>query len=397
MPDAAHLFAPLTIGSITLPNRIAVSPMCQYSSLDGLANDWHFVHLGSRAVGGAALIFTEANAVLPEARISPEDLGFWSDAHIPPLARITKFIHQQGAYAGTQLAHAGRKSSTYRPWSPTQGAVPPSDGGWLEVFAPSAEKFTPDYPQPIALDAAGIARITAAYAAAAHRSIAAGFDVIEIHAAHGYLFHEFYSPVSNHRTDKYGGSFDNRIRILLETVDAVRAVWPAPRPLFVRISSTDWLDDADSDRNPGSNSGLPSPASLDSAKSWTVAQSVELARRLKSRTVDLVDCSSGGNVPDARIPSGPGYQTAFAEAVRRNAAIATGAVGMITNPVQADHIIRSGQADIVLLAREMLRDPYWPLRAARELGHPVPWPVQYSRAAAGRPPIRQPIPPKPIS
>jgi len=353
------LFDSLQLRSLTLRNRIAVSPMCQYSCDNGLANDWHFVHLGARAVGGAGLVFTEANAVLADARISPQDLGLWSDAHVEPLARIVRFIDAQGAVAGTQLAHAGRKASTYRPWDGA-GAAPQSAGGWANVVAPSALKFADNYPEPRALTEDGIANVTAAFAQAAARARAAGFRVLEIHAAHGYLLHEFLSPLSNRRTDRYGGSFENRTRLAREVVAAVRTTWPDHVPLFVRISATDWTDGG-----------------------WDLDQSVELARQLKTLGVDLVDCSSGGNVAQAKIPAGPGYQTPFAERIRREAGIATGAVGMITEPVQADHIVRTGQADLVLLAREMLRDPYWPLRAARELGREIKWPVQYQRAAPG--------------
>ncbi len=340
--------------------------MCQYSSEDGFANDWHFVHLGSRAVGGAALIFTEATAVLPEGRISPEDLGIWKDAHIEPLARITHFIHQQGSVAGMQLAHAGRKASTRRPWDGS-GELPVSKGGWTKVMAPSAERFAESYPQPQELSESGIEEVIRAFRDAACRARDAGFRVLEIHAAHGYLLHEFLSPLSNKRADRFGGSFDNRIRLVGEVVSAVRNVWPEEAPLFVRISATDWVEGG-----------------------WDIEQSVELARRLKPLGVDLVDCSSGGNVPHAVIPVGPGYQAAFAEKVRREAGIMTGAVGVITDPVQADHIIRTGQADVAILAREMLRDPYWPLRAARELGQAAAWPVQYLRAGPHDSPARTP-------
>jgi 2,4-dienoyl-CoA reductase-like NADH-dependent reductase (Old Yellow Enzyme family) len=330
--------------------------MCQYSSAEGMATGWHFVHLGSRAVGGAGLVFTEAAAVLPEGRISPQDLGIWSDHHIEPLSRIAGFIHEQGAIAGVQLAHAGRKASTYRPWEGL-GAVPESDGGW-PVVAPSAMAFAEGYAPPEGLTQDGIRSIVTAFAEAVRRACQAGFKIVEIHAAHGYLLHEFLSPLSNRRQDGYGGSFENRTRLLREIVAAVRAVWPERCPLFVRISTTDWVEGG-----------------------WDLNQSVELARQLGPLGVDLIDCSSGGNLPQVKIPVGPGYQTAFAERIRREAGVATGAVGLITSPAQADHIIRSGQADMVLLARELLRDPYWPLRAARELGHQVPWPVQYVRAA----------------
>jgi len=352
-----HLFDPLKIRHITFANRVFVSPMCQYSSTDGYANDWHFVHLGGRAVGGAGLVLTEATAVLPEGRISPQDLGIWKDDHIEPLARIVRFIHQQGSVAGTQLAHAGRKASTYRPWE-GHGTVPEGDGGWTNVVAPSALAFADHYPKPQALSIDGIQNIVSAFASAARRACEAGFRVIEIHAAHGYIVHQFLSPLSNQRTDAYGGSFENRTRILREILAAVRGSWPEQAPLFVRISATDWSDGG-----------------------WDIEQSVELARRLKELGADLIDCSSGGNLPHAKIAVGPGYQTTFAEQIRREANIPTGTVGMITSPIQAEHILVTGQADAVVLARELLRDPYWPLRAARELGQTVSWPVQYLRAA----------------
>ena len=353
----AHLFDPISIRDVKFANRAFVSPMCEYSSTDGFANDWHFVHLGSRAVGGAGLVMTEATAVLPEARISPQDLGIWSDAHIPVLSRIVGFIHGQGSVSGMQLAHAGRKASTYRPWE-KGGTVPESEGGWTNVMAPSALRFSEQYPMPQALTVDGIKEVVAAFAAAAHRVRQAGFRVIEIHAAHGYLIHEFLSPLSNQRQDAYGGSFENRTRLLREVVVAVRTAWPENAPLFVRISATDWTEGG-----------------------WDIGQSVELARGLKGLGVDLIDCSSGGNVASAKIPLAPGYQTPFAERIRRETGILTGAVGMITSPTQAEHILATGQADVVILAREMLRDPYWPLRAARELGQATTWPVQYLRAA----------------
>jgi 2,4-dienoyl-CoA reductase-like NADH-dependent reductase (Old Yellow Enzyme family) len=352
-----HLFDPLTIRDITFANRVFVSPMCQYSSTDGYVNDWHFVHLGSRAVGGAGLVFTEATAVLPAGRISPQDLGIWMDDHIEPLARIVRFIHEQGSVAGMQLAHAGRKASTYRPWA-GRGTVPESNGGWNNVVAPSALAFADYYPMPQALSIDGIKNIVSAFAAAARRACEAGFSVIEIHAAHGYLIHEFLSPLSNQRTDAYGGSFENRTRILREIVGAVRGSWPERSPLFIRISATDWIDGG-----------------------WDIQQSVELARQLKELGADLIDCSSGGNVPHATIPVGAGYQTQFAEQIGRETNILTGAVGMIKSPIQAEHIIVTGQADAVIIARELLRDPYWPLRAARELDQPISWAVQYLRAA----------------
>jgi 2,4-dienoyl-CoA reductase-like NADH-dependent reductase (Old Yellow Enzyme family) len=350
------LFDPLEIRDLTFANRVFVSPMCQYSSVDGFANDWHFVHLGSRAVGGAGLVLTEATAVLPEGRISPQDLGIWDDGHIEMLARIVSFVHEHGSIAGMQLAHAGRKASTSRPWE-GHDAVPESEGGWKKVVAPSALPFSDTYPMPQALTTDGIQEVVAAFAGAARRACQAGFRVIEIHAAHGYLIHEFLSPLSNKREDDYGGSFENRTRLCREIVAAVRSAWPKELPLFVRISATDWVEGG-----------------------WDIDESVELARQLKQMGVDLIDCSSGGNVPHAEIPVGPGYQTASAERIRREAEIMTGAVGMITSPIQAEHIIRTGQADAVIMAREFLRNPYWPLQAARELEQPIAWPVQYLRA-----------------
>jgi 2,4-dienoyl-CoA reductase-like NADH-dependent reductase (Old Yellow Enzyme family) len=352
-----HLFDPLNIRDITFANRVFVSPMCEYSSTDGYVSDWHFVHLGSRAVGGAGLVLTEATAVLPEGRISPQDLGIWMDDHIEPLARIIRFVSEQGSVAGMQLAHAGRKASTYRPWE-GHGAIPQSKGGWNNVVAPSAVPFADNYPMPQALSIDGIKNIVSAFAAAARRACEAGFRVVEIHAAHGYLIHEFLSPLSNQRTDSYGGSFENRIRILREIVTAVRDSWPERAPLFVRISATDWIEGG-----------------------WDIQQSVELACQLVKLGVDLIDCSSGGNALQAKIPVAPGYQTPFAEQIRREANILTGAVGMITSPIQAENILVAGQADAIIIAREFLRDPYWPLRAARELGQPIAWPVQYLRAA----------------
>ncbi|HZT76197.1 MAG TPA: NADH:flavin oxidoreductase/NADH oxidase [Vicinamibacterales bacterium] len=352
-----HLFDPLSLRSLTFPHRIVVSPMCQYSSVDGFADDWHFVHLGSRAVGGAALVFTEAAAVSPEGRISPQDLGVYDEGHIAGLARIVRFVHAQHALAGIQIAHAGRKGSTHRPWGGGSGAVDRAHGGWQPV-APTDQPFATNSPVPCALTAREIAGLVAAFRAAAQRALRAGFDVVEIHGAHGYLIHEFLSPLVNTRTDEYGGSYDNRVRFCLEIVDAVRTVWPERLPLFVRLSCTDWK-----------------------AGGWDLEQTVELARRLKTRGVDLVDCSSGGLVADQQIAIGPGYQVPFAERVRRDAAIATGAVGLITEPAQANAIVEAGQADLVLLARELLRDPYFPLRAARELGREIPWPAQYVRAA----------------
>jgi 2,4-dienoyl-CoA reductase-like NADH-dependent reductase (Old Yellow Enzyme family) len=363
----SHLFDPLTIRGITFASRVFVSPMCEYSSTDGFANDWHLVHLGSSAVGGAGLVLTEATAVLPEGRISPQDLGIWVDDHVEFLARIVRFIHSQGGVAGMQLAHAGRKASTYRPWD-GNGKIPDSAGGWNKVVAPSAIPFADTYPMPQALSTDGIQEVIGAFAAAAQRACEAGFRVLEVHAAHGYLIHEFLSPLSNQRSDAYGGSFENRTRILREVVAAVRKVWPERAPLFVRISATDWVEGG-----------------------WDIQQSVELARQLKGLGVDLIDCSSGGNVASAKIPVGPAYQTPFAEQIRREASILTGAVGMITAPAQAENIVSGRQADAVFLARELLRDPYWPLRAARELGQPMTWPVQYLRAAPDGSKARVPV------
>jgi len=351
-----HLFDPLTLRGITLRNRIAVSPMCEYSSTDGFPSDWHLVHLGSRAVGGAGLVLTEAAAVAAEGRISPQDLGIYHDEHIEPLRRITRFIEEQGAVAGIQLAHAGRKASTARPWE-GKDAVTVESGGWRPVFGPSALAFDDGYVLPEALSVDGISQVVQDFAQAAKRAADAGFRVAELHAAHGYLLHEFLSPQSNQRTDQYGGSFENRTRIVRETVEAVRAVWPEQFPLFVRLSATDWTEGG-----------------------WDIAQSVELTRMLKPLGVDLIDTSTGGNVPRAKIPVGPGYQVQFAEQIKRDTGVLTGAVGLITDPRQADGIIREGKADLVLLARELLRDPYWPRRAAKELGAEIAAPVQYGRA-----------------
>jgi 2,4-dienoyl-CoA reductase-like NADH-dependent reductase (Old Yellow Enzyme family) len=354
----SFLFSPIQLASVTFPNRIFVSPMCQYNSQDGFSNDWHLVHLGSRAVGGAGLVFTEAAAVLPEGRITPQDLGFWKNDHIPGLKRIVDFLHAQGARAGVQLAHAGRKASMTRPWDPEQRNLKPGEGGWQNVMAPSAVPFADNFAQPIALDLAGIQTVTRAFAKAAERALEAGFDLVEVHSAHGYLLHEFLSPLSNRRTDQYGGPLENRIRLLVEVVDAVRAVLPPDFPLLVRISATDWAEGG-----------------------WDIEQSVALAKVLKEHKVTLIDVSSGGMTPLAVMPLGPGYQTPFAERIRREAQIPTGAVGMITAAAQAEHILRAGQADLVLLARELLREPYWPLKAAQELHDAVSWPAQYLRAA----------------
>lgn len=352
----SDLFEPLTLRKITMPNRIGISPMCQYSAVDGMAQEWHVIHYGSRAVAGPGLILVEATAVAPEGRISPADLGLWDDRQIEPLARIASQMSRCGCIPGIQIAHAGRKASVGLGWQ-AQRTLSPAEGGW-PVVAPSALAFSPDHALPLELSVDAISQLTRKFVATAGRARAAGFEVLEIHSAHGYLLHEFLSPLSNRRTDAYGGSFDNRIRLLLEISAAVRDVWPAELPLLVRISATDWV--------PGG---------------WSVDESVELCRRLKECGIDLVDVSSGGSSPTARIPAGPGFQSEFAARIRRDAGIATAAVGMITAPAQADHLVRSGQADLVLLGRELLRDPYWPLHAAQALGRSVAWPNQYLRAA----------------
>ncbi|HEY7953814.1 MAG TPA: NADH:flavin oxidoreductase/NADH oxidase [Polyangia bacterium] len=349
-----HLFDPLALRDVTLRNRVVVSPMCQYSSSDGFATDWHLVHLGTRAVGGAGLVFTEATAVEPRGRISPEDLGLWKDDHVEMLARIVRFVESQGAACGIQLAHAGRKASTRRPWD-GGGPIAESDGGFRAI-APSAVAFE-GLPTPEPLDETGIACAIAAFAAAARRAREAGFRVVELHAAHGYLLHEFLSPLSNRRTDRWGGDFEGRTRFLREVVRAVRGEWPERLPLFVRISATDYAEGG-----------------------WDVEQSVALARELLGEGVDLFDCSSGGLVPHVRIPVSPGYQVPFAARLKREAGVRTGAVGLITEPEQANAIVARGEADLILLARQLLRDPYWPLYAARALGREVAWPPQYLRA-----------------
>jgi 2,4-dienoyl-CoA reductase-like NADH-dependent reductase (Old Yellow Enzyme family) len=360
------LFDPLRLRGLTARNRIMVSPMCQYSSPDGFATDWHLVHLGSRAVGGASIVFTEANAVTADGRISPYDLGIWKDEHVGFLSRIARFVREQGSIPGTQLAHAGRKGSARVPWE-TPGAVPVSEGGWVPV-APSAIPFSGSYPKPAALDENGVRAVVQAFADAARRALDAGFLVIEVHAAHGYLIDEFLSPLSNKRTDAYGGSFENRTRILREIVAGIRGVWPEHLPLFVRISATDWVEGG-----------------------WDLKQSIELAKQIRPLGVDLIDCSSGGIVPDAKIPIGPGYQVPFAEAIRREAGILTAAVGMITTAAQATEILRDGKADLIVMAREFLRQPYWPLHAADEEKFPASWPVQYLRAAHRDTPRREPL------
>jgi 2,4-dienoyl-CoA reductase-like NADH-dependent reductase (Old Yellow Enzyme family) len=353
---AASLHEPITLRGVTMRNRIGVSPMCEYSSVDGFANDWHVVHLGSRAVGGAGLVITEATAVTADGRISPFDLGIYRDEHVDVLSRITSFIVAQGAMPGIQLSHAGRKASTDAPW---RGGKPltEAEGGWRPIHAPSAIPFSERAPIPEALDRAGIKRVIGAFRDAAKRALAAGFQVIELHGAHGYLLHEFLSPLSNQRADDYGGRFENRIRFVVEVTEAVRGVWPDSLPLLMRLSGTDWV--------PGG---------------WDIEQSVALARVLAPLGVDLIDCSSGGIVPGVAIPVKPGYQVELAERIRRDGRVATAAVGLITDATHADAIVRSGQADMVFLARQLLRDPYWPLHSAKALGAHVTWPVQYQRA-----------------
>jgi 2,4-dienoyl-CoA reductase-like NADH-dependent reductase (Old Yellow Enzyme family) len=352
-----NLFDSFQIRDISFRNRVAVSPMCEYSSEDGFANDWHLIHLGSRAVGGAGTVLTEAIAVVPEGRISPSDLGIWKDAHIENLARVVRFLRLHGAVPGTQLAHAGFKASTDVPWHNQGMPVPVSEGGWRPTYSSTAKGFTPESIQPEALTAEGISLITRAFAEGARRSLEAGFELIEIHGAHGYLIHQFLSPLVNTRTDQYGGTFENRTRILREVIGAVRKVWPERLPLWLRISASDWTEGG-----------------------WTIEDSVALAKQVRPLGVDLIDASSGGIVPGAKIPLGAGYQTPFAERIRKESGILTGAVGMITSPAQAQHIVGTGQADIVLLAREFLRDPYWPLRAAHALRQEIAWPKQYERA-----------------
>jgi 2,4-dienoyl-CoA reductase-like NADH-dependent reductase (Old Yellow Enzyme family) len=356
----SRLFSSLKLREITFRNRIFVSPMCQYSSVEGLPTNWHLVHLGSRAVGGAGLVMVEATAVSPEGRISPDDSGIWSDAHVSAFAPIAGFVREQGAVAGIQLAHAGRKASTDRPWT-GGGPLGPEKRGWQPV-APSPLPFAPGHPVPREVTLADMNTIRTQFVDAARRAKTAGFQVIEIHMAHGYLLHEFLSPLSNRRMDEFGGTLENRIRFPLSVARAVREVWPGNLPLFVRISATDWVEGG-----------------------WDLEQSVVLARELREAGVDLVDCSSGGTVPDAKVPLAPGYQVPFAAAIRERSGVATGAVGMITEPAQAEAIVAGGQADLVLLAREMLRDPYWPLHAARALGADVRWPDQYLRARPARP------------
>ncbi|MHB1513820.1 MAG: NADH:flavin oxidoreductase/NADH oxidase [Acidiferrobacter sp.] len=349
------LFSSFRLRSQTFRNRIFVSPMCQYSSIDGFPTAWHLVHLGSRAVGGAGLVMMEATAVSPEGRISPGDQGLWSDAHSEALKPIVHFITSQGAAAAIQIAHAGRKASTDAPWRGGH-VLSPAEGGWT-ALAPSPVPFAPGYPQPQVCSDEDIKGVVRDFVHAARRAHAAGFDVLELHMAHGYLLHEFLSPLANRREDRYGGSLENRLRLPLEVTDAVRAAWPEAKPLFVRVSATDWMDGG-----------------------WDIEQSVILARELKKRGVDLVDCSSGGMVANAQIPAGPGFQTPLATQIREEADIPVGAVGLITDPLQAEQIVRTGLADCVFLGRELLRDPYWPLHAARALQSDCAWPAQYERA-----------------
>ena len=351
----AKLFSDFKLRELSFRNRIFVSPMCQYSSIDGMPNSWHLVHLGSRAVGGAALVMVEASSVSPEGRISPDDMGIWSEAQRDAFRPIAQFIREQGAVPGIQLAHAGRKASTSTPWQ-GGGPLPPDRGGW-QPLAPSAISFTPAHAMPRELTKAEMDIVVRQFAESAQRARAAGFDVAEIHMAHGYLLHGFLSPLANVRTDEYGGSLENRARLPLAVARAVREVWPAHLPVFVRISASDWVDGG-----------------------WDLEQSIQFARWLKPIGIDLIDCSSGGLVADARIPAAPGFQVPFAAAIRAQAGIATGAVGLITEAHQAEQIVATGQADVVLLAREFLRDPYWPLHAARQLNADVTWPKQYLRA-----------------
>ncbi len=350
-----HLFSPLQIKDILLKNRIVVSPMCQYSATDGFPEQWHMVHYGTRAISGAALVMVEATAISPEGRITFGDLGLWKDEQIPAYKNIVGFIHEHGAHAGIQIAHAGRKASHAKPWDGGGQILPQDVNGWNAV-APSPVAFGSEKEAPLELDKAGIQKLKTDYRATIARAVEAGFRVLELHCAHGYLVHQFLSPLSNFRKDEYGGSFENRIRLLLEIVDVAKEVWPARLPLFVRISATEWTGGG-----------------------WNDSDSIALAKILKDKGVDLVDCSSGGNIAGAKIPSAPGYQVPFAEALR-GTGILTGAVGLLTTALQVNDIIEGGQADLVFLARQLLRDPYFPLRAAHELGHQVKWPVQYERA-----------------
>jgi 2,4-dienoyl-CoA reductase-like NADH-dependent reductase (Old Yellow Enzyme family) len=369
LADASHdrevpevdLLSPLALRGVTVRNRIAMAPMCQYSAADGIANDWHLVHLGSRAVGGAGLVIVEATGVTAEGRITPGDLGIWSDEHTEPLARIARFVHSQGAVAGIQLAHAGRKASTAAPWDGGATLKTAAEGGW-PVVAPSPLPFYPDDPLPVALDEQGIAGVVDAFEAAARRALTAGFRVLEIHAAHGYLLHQFLSPHSNQRNDAYGGSLDNRMRLVLQVTERLRAAMPDELPLFVRISATDWA--------PGG---------------WDIEQSVELSRRLKGLGVDLIDVSTGGNLPTARIPVAKRYQIPCSRRIRDDADIPTGAVGLITDAKEADEIVTGGDADLVLVGRELLREPYWALKAQHAFEEEPDWPIQYGYAVKRRP------------
>lgn len=351
----SHLFSPLKLRDLTISNRIFVSPMCQYSSSNGKPNNWHFVHYGSRAVGGAGLVITEAMAITPEGKISPDDLGIWSNEHAEACIPLVDFIKAHGSTAGIQLAHAGRKAATEAPWL---GGKPldPDNRGW-QPLAPSPIPFAPGYQTPREATADDLDKITQQFIEATHRSLAAGFQVVELHAAHGYLLHQFLSPLTNQRSDEFGGSLENRMRFPLQVAKAVRKTWPENLPMFVRISATDWIDGG-----------------------WDVEQSIEFCRQLKQLGVDLIDCSSGGLAPDAVIPTGPGFQVPLATEIKNRVRIATGAVGLITDPVQAEQIIATKLADAVLLGRKLLDDPYWPLHAARVLGENHPWPVQYERA-----------------
>ena len=352
----SHLFEPIKIGEVTFRNRVGVSPMCQYSYQDGFSNEWQAVHLGARAMGGVGFVISEATAIVPEGRISYHDLGIWSDDHIEALSKVTTFIKSQGAVAGIQLAHAGRKACTFRPWD---GGVPIPKGHpeWWQVVGASPVAFNENYQTPLELSIKEIHEIEDEFVKAALRSLEAGFNLLEIHAAHGYLLHSFYSPTSNHRTDEYGGSFENRIRFLVETVTRIRSVWPERLPLFVRISGTEWTE-----------------------AGWNVHDSIQLAQILKNEGVDVIDCSSGGNIPGVKIPLVPGYQVPLSDEIRKNSGIKTATVGLITDPEHANEIIQEGAADFVLLGRELLRNPFWSIDAARKLGHPSPIPPQYLRA-----------------
>lgn len=358
------IFSSFRLRGLELPNRVVVAPMCQYSAVDGMAQDWHLVHLGARAQSGVGLIFVEATAVVPEGRISPSDLGLWKDEQIGGLARVVNFLHSMGTAACVQLAHAGRKASMNQPWL-GENYVPPANGGWKPV-APSAVAYAENYGEPCALDAAGIRNVIDSFVAAAKRAEAAGFDVIEIHAAHGYLLHQFLSPLTNKRTDEYGGSLENRMRLANEVSAAVRTVWPERKPMFVRISATDWCEGG-----------------------WTIEESVELAKRLKSVGVDLIDVSTGGIARGIAIQAGPGFQVPFAERIRREAQIPTSAVGLLTTAAEVESILQEGKADLVLMAREFLRNPYWLLNVARERGIKMSWPKQYLRAAPADAPMRE--------